>query len=185
MGEVLNTLIYKRTHNGDPNESGIFGIDDCMGQVRRWPFDAVIGVGGKSPWRGYEGIAFKINWIGLTPHKSEASSPEWSGVKRLHRSKDYRGPLIKFKCFLFWGDKGPDLRECAPKLFNYMFAEQQVRVVMSRSLPREMQQEVQEILHWAEKKPTQEPSSKVRLMEKDVTVALPGCKKKISFKRKC
>jgi hypothetical protein len=73
MEETLNTLIYKRTHIGDPDESGIFGVHDCMGQVRRWPFDAVIGVGGKNPWKDHKGIAYKINWIGLRPRKTEVS----------------------------------------------------------------------------------------------------------------
>jgi hypothetical protein len=50
--DSMNTLVYKRTHTGDPDESGIFGIHDCMGQVRGWNFGAVIGVGGKSPWHG-------------------------------------------------------------------------------------------------------------------------------------
>jgi hypothetical protein len=74
MAERLNTLVYKRTHTGDPCESGIFGCHDCMGQVRSWSFDAVIGVGGKSPRSGDEGIARKINWISINPSKREASS---------------------------------------------------------------------------------------------------------------
>src|SRR5437867_10741882 len=42
----LQILTYKRTHNGDPDVYGCFGIHDCMGSVRDLPFDAVIGVGG-------------------------------------------------------------------------------------------------------------------------------------------
>ena len=42
----MRTLIYKRTHPGDPDEKGRFGICDCMGRVRAWDFEAVIGVGG-------------------------------------------------------------------------------------------------------------------------------------------
>lgn len=32
---AVRTLIYPRTYHGDPNESGQFGIDDCMRRVRR------------------------------------------------------------------------------------------------------------------------------------------------------
>ena len=106
---------------GDPDEPGIFGIHDCMGRVRRWHFDAVIGVGGKSPRSGDEGITLKINWIGINPSKSEASSPVWLGTKRPDWSKRFRGPLVKFEYFVFWEEQGPDLKKYAPKLFRYMF----------------------------------------------------------------
>ncbi len=40
----MRTLIYKRTHSGDPDpETGVFGNHDCMGRVKDWQFDAVIG----------------------------------------------------------------------------------------------------------------------------------------------
>src|SRR4051812_45820013 len=43
----MRTLVYKRTHSGDPDpKMGVFGNHDCMGEVRAWPFDAVIGIGG-------------------------------------------------------------------------------------------------------------------------------------------
>jgi hypothetical protein len=171
MEKPLNTLVYKRTHKGDPDESGIFGIHDCMGRVRRWPFDAVIGIGGKSPLSGDEGIARKINWIGINPSKREASSPVWFGAKRSGWSRTFRGPLVKFECFVFLDDKGPDLKEFAPNLFRYMFEVQHVRLVMSRSLPRREMQEVQEILRWAK---TRRPRKPPRVFEKT-----------ISTKRKC
>jgi hypothetical protein len=44
----MRTLIYKRTHPGDPDTTGRFGVCDCMGRVRTWDFEAVIGVGGLS-----------------------------------------------------------------------------------------------------------------------------------------
>ena len=46
----MRTLIYKRTHLGDPDLFGTFGINDCMGEVRARQFDAVIGVGGIGDW---------------------------------------------------------------------------------------------------------------------------------------
>jgi hypothetical protein len=39
----MRILTYKRTHVGDPDQDGRFGIYDCMGRVRNYPFDAVIG----------------------------------------------------------------------------------------------------------------------------------------------
>ena len=43
MNSFMRTLIYKRTHPGDPDAKGRFGIYDCMGRVRAWDFEAVIG----------------------------------------------------------------------------------------------------------------------------------------------
>jgi hypothetical protein len=139
----MNTLVYKRTHTGDPDKSGIFGIHDCMGQVRGWSFDAVIGVGGKSPWRGHEDIALKINWIGINPHKIECPPCD----------KPRRGPCLKFKHFVLLEEDGPDLRTLAPDLSRYMFEDQHVRVVKSQSLSIEMQEEVEKILKWAKNQP--------------------------------
>ena len=43
----MATLVYKMTHKGDPDsELGFWGVEDCMGQVRGYGFDAVIGIGG-------------------------------------------------------------------------------------------------------------------------------------------
>jgi hypothetical protein len=42
----MRTLVYKRTHESDPDERGWFGCRDCLGRVRWLPFEAVIGVGG-------------------------------------------------------------------------------------------------------------------------------------------
>ena len=159
MAERLNTLVYKRTHTGDPDKSGIFGIQDCMGRVRHWRFDAVIGVGGKRPWRRYKDIACKINWIGINPHKRKAEDTS------------FRGPLVGFDCFVLLDETGPDLKKFAPNLFRYIFEDQHVRLVMSRSLPCEMQEEVQNILRWAK---TLQPRKPPRVSEK-----------KISTKRKC
>jgi hypothetical protein len=158
MAERLNTLVYKRTHTGDPEKSGIFGIQDCMGRVRRWRFDSVIGVGGKSPNRGHEDIALKINWIGISPSTTKAP-------------QGFRGPFVKFKCFVLFEEDGPDLKKFAPNLFRHIFEDQHVRLVMSRSLPCEMQEEVQNILRWVK---TLQPRKPPRVSEK-----------KISTKRKC
>ena len=132
----MNTLIYKRTHTGDPNNNGIFGCDGCMGRVRRWAFNAVIGVGGKRPRPGSEGIALKVTWIGINPRETE--------------NPTRRGPRLKFEYFRPWDEDGPYFKTLAPNLFRYMFEDQHVRVVMSRSLPSKMQEEVTKILRLAE-----------------------------------
>jgi hypothetical protein len=55
---IMRTLIYKRTHTGDPDpESGVFGNRDCMGTVRGRRFDAVIGIGGIGSMPKRQGIA--------------------------------------------------------------------------------------------------------------------------------
>jgi hypothetical protein len=33
----MRTLVYTRTHKGDPDKTGCFGIWDCMGKLRRFP----------------------------------------------------------------------------------------------------------------------------------------------------
>jgi hypothetical protein len=148
----MNTLIYKRTHKGDPDDkTRAFGVHDCMGSVRRWNFDAVIGVGGSHPWRGHEDIANKINWIGINPAKTKARKSQW------------RGPYVRFERFVLYDGNGPKLKTRAPKLFRYMFEDKHVRVVMSRSLASEMQGEITKILRLAKKQKTRQPLSETGL----------------------
>ena len=137
----VNTLIYKRTHKGDPDESGNFGCYDCMGKIRSYNFDAVIGVGGKKPIKRDKDIALKINWIGLGP------------TKRYVFGK--KGPLITFKHFCLYDYKGggPALKTMAAKIFKYMFEDKNVRFVMSKNLPDNMQKEITKILRLAERCP--------------------------------
>lgn len=131
-------LIYKRTHTGDPNEDGIFGINDCMGKVRNRNYDAVIGIGGKRPCAGDEEIAFKINWIGITPIKYKGTD---------------RGSYVKFKKFYLYDEKGILLSEIAPNLYQYMYKDANRRVVMSSSLPLNIFDEVLKILSLAKEQP--------------------------------
>ena len=139
----MNTLIYKRTHQGDPDQSGRFGVDDCMGRVRSWAFDSVIGVGGKSPDHGHEGIALKVNWVGIGSSKSDVG---------------LRGPLVQFQCFVQLEGEGPELQELAPLLFQHMFVKQHVRAMLSQNLTQDLQREIQGILRWALEQPKQTPS---------------------------
>ncbi|WP_157662703.1 hypothetical protein [Sulfuriferula sp. AH1] len=66
----MRILTYKRTHTGDPDNNGSFGINGCMGQVRGYAFEAVIGVGGIGAEPRAYGIDRKINWVGINPKPS-------------------------------------------------------------------------------------------------------------------
>src|SRR2546425_11530153 len=62
----MRTLIYKRTHSGDPDPtSGLFGVHDCMRRDRARMFDAVIGVGGSGDEPRRSRIAGKLTWVGI------------------------------------------------------------------------------------------------------------------------
>ena len=142
----MRILVYKRTHNGDPDRDGCFGIHDCMGVVRKRDFDGVIGVGGIGPEANANGIAGKVNWIGIGPHKTETQK---------------RGPHVTFDHFLDFGTDGPDFLDMAPTLANRMYS-QNVRHVMD-DLDEDEYAEVMELLKLAEHAP---PSTKRRTVVK-------------------
>jgi len=104
----MRILVYKRTHNGDPDASGCFGTHDCMGTIRDRDFDAVIGVGGIGSEAEVHDIAGKVNWIGLCPHKTAT-----------HK----RGPNVRFEHFLDYGTEGPSFAEFAPTLARRMYSQ--------------------------------------------------------------
>lgn len=136
----METLIYKRTPRGDPNESGVWGVYNCMGQVRGWNFDAVIGIGGKSPSRGHEAIAYRINWIGINPEKRTKAG--------------FEGVLVTFEYFVLYDaeGRGPKLKKVAPKLFKRIFESKSWRLQKSRSLPNDIQAEITKLLKLAKKR---------------------------------
>jgi len=135
----MNTLLYKRTHRGDPNESGVWGIYNCMGSVRGWSFDAVIGIGGKSPSRGHEAIAYRVNWIGIIPEKRTEAG--------------FEGVLVTFQYFVLYDadGQGPELKTLAPKLFKHIFESKSWRLQKSHSLPNDIQAEITKLLTLAKK----------------------------------
>jgi hypothetical protein len=135
-GTGMRTLIYKRTHNGDPDAEGRFGIHDCMGQVRRYGYEAVIGVGGVGDEPEESGIAGKVNWIGIGPHKAEVGK---------------RGPLVTFDHFLQYGADAPEFLALAPKLASRMY-ENNVRLVMNK-VDDEERKEIAAILARAKNAP--------------------------------
>jgi hypothetical protein len=131
------TLVYKRTHKGDPDRTGCFGIQDCMGRVRGYNFDAVIGVGGIGSWPKAERISGKINWIGLGSRKE--------------RSTDLRGPVVTFDHFILFEEKGKDFRIIAPILARRMYSTKGLRFLFNFSKPE--QAEIARILRTAQTAP--------------------------------
>lgn len=154
-------LIYKRTHRGDPDSNGIFGIHDCMGSVRNRKYDAVIGIGGKQPWQGDEDIALRINWIGIDPIKQTSNS---------------RGPLVSFSKYCLYDGNGPFITEIAPKLYKHMFIDANRRSVMSSSLPSDIYVEIQDILKLANKCPPTRGLSKRTKVRRKCSKTVRRCK---------
>lgn len=126
----MRILIYKRTHKGDPDERGIFGCQDCMGRIRDWEYDAVIGIGGKSTQKGHAGISYKVNWVGIGPKR---------------RSCNGRAHQIVFDHFELYEDAGDDIRENYPKLSKYMY-ESRKRFSLFSDLQSEVWEDIKKIL---------------------------------------
>lgn len=134
----MKILIYKRTHKGDPDENGIFGNQDCMGRIRNWNYDAVIGIGGKTPWKEDKDIKYKINWIGINPKRIDA--------------KGKRAKCVVFSKFQLYEETGLDIEENFPALFKHMY-DSRKRFDMSSDLPDNVFFEVQEILNLVKDSP--------------------------------
>ena len=110
----MRTLVYKMTHIGDPDPvKGVWGRTGCMGQVRGYDFDVVIGIGGTTAW---DNIAGRVVWIGIGPRKTA----------------DPREPLVTFDRFLFFGSGGPKLSNTAPALARCIYG-RNVRVLLKLS----------------------------------------------------
>lgn len=105
--QPIRILTYKRTHTGDPDRLGRFGIHDCMGRVRDLKFDTVIGVGGVGAEPVRCGIAHKLTWVGVGARRSS------------HRLG--RGGLVEFDHFILFDSAGPELIAVAPNLARLMY----------------------------------------------------------------
>lgn len=137
LGRVL---IYKRTHVGDPDRDGFFGIRDCMGSVRDRDFNAVIGIGGLSAEPRLHGIAGRVTWVGV-------------GARRIQTNPGrFRGPIVAFDRFSLLDAEGPMVRDIAPALAELMYSTHR-RHVMSDSLKPNVLEEVMRVLKWAEGPP--------------------------------
>ena len=127
-------FIYRRTHVGDPCRCGIFGVHNCMKSHRSWRYDAVIGVGGVGQMAESEGIAMRLTWVGISPHRRPPSA---------------RCPVVTvtFDHFCLMDGQGPWLSECAPLLAKHMFEEGGIpRSAMSDSRPPEIQDEIDALI---------------------------------------
>ena len=129
----MRILTYKRTHTGDPNSSGQFGIDDCMGSVRKFRYDAVIGVGGHGPEPKSKNIDGKITWVGRGP-KRGAAFP------------GYRAEIVTFKDFVLFDAAGPLLESKAPTLAKRLA--RGARYVFGSYSSAE-QREAEQVIEWA------------------------------------
>jgi hypothetical protein len=139
----MRTLICERTHPGDPDREGRFGIHGCMGRVRTWGFEAVIGVGGVGPKPESHGLTRKVNWIGIGPHRVTGA--------------DQRGPVVTFDHFILFGSDGPSFTDLAPQLAERIYS-RNVRVIMDALNSRE-QEEVERILSLAKNAPSSSAGS--------------------------
>ncbi len=103
---MARTLVYKRTHHGDPNEAGHFGCNGCMMSVRGRKFSDVIGIGGigREPIRA--GIAGRVNWV---------------GIGRMKVGSRFGYPVWSFESFRDFGTRGPFVRDCIPLLARQMY----------------------------------------------------------------
>lgn len=153
----MRTLIYKRTHSGDPDsKTGVFGCNNCMKTVRGWGFNAVIGIGGAGREPVCEGIAGKLTWIGIGKNET-ISDPSRSFVTS-------SCPLVTFDHFLYYGEQGPLLKNIAPTLASRMLYGNNVRTLMD-SLSYEEQREVEKILDLATDAPPSRQLTKRRLRD--------------------
>jgi hypothetical protein len=129
----MTTLIYKRTHSGDPDpETGVFGNNKCMGRIRGWKYDAVIGIGGIGSEAERNGLKGKLTWIGVGARKTG----------------DTQKPFVTFDHFRYYGTAGPFLRTLAPALAIRMY-DKNVRATTDWSFTAEERNEVQSILKMA------------------------------------
>lgn len=124
--EALQPLIYKMTHPGDPQpepgesaQAPAWGRQDCMGHVRDRKYDAVIGVGGVGSESASHDLNGKVLWVGIDPKTSEGR-------------RGWRGRLVTFSHYVWFGATGPSFRVLAPNLAKRMLDEN-ARVVMTLS----------------------------------------------------
>jgi hypothetical protein len=131
-------LIYKRNHTGDPDQYGTFGYGDCMGRIRGYAYDAVIGIGVTNPWAGHEDIADRITWVGV--------GPQQVGI---HPARN--APLIRFQRWNVFDAKGKDLKDFAPRLAEYYYAKHR-RYFFSDGLHENIQRDIARILRLARRR---------------------------------
>lgn len=134
----MRTLIYKMKHEGDPNQStGVFGCYGCMGRVRGWAFDAVIGIGGIGAEATASGLNGKLTWIGVGAHKAPTDTK----------------PLVLFDHFIYFGQNGLNFRAIAPTIAARMY-DRNTRSVTDVGFSSAERDEVAKILVMADGAPS-------------------------------
>jgi hypothetical protein len=110
------------THISDPDSDlGCWGVEDCMGQVRGYAFDAVIGIGGRSWWTNQTSRAGEIVWIGIGPQKTTVRGKRGLEVRFAHFRYFREGELML-------STKAPKLetamRNCRFRLYGFSQAQE-------------------------------------------------------------
>lgn len=150
----LKVLIYRRTHTADPCQCGVFGIRDCMGKVRSWEYDAVIGIGVKNA--AADNISYKLTWVGINAHKQDSLTVgydkkcKYRKCKKANMKNQLRGPLVTFDHFCLMNDKGPMLYDCAPQLCHHMFTNGKIpryALLTPTDCPQNIWQEVTNLIN--------------------------------------
>lgn len=166
-------LVYRRNHTGDPDSDGIFGINDCMGTTRNSEYDAVIGIGGSQPWPDYEGLAYKINWIGIGPDRKCATQVDKGRMKRENSSfENFRGKLVTFDKFWIRDEGGPLLKCISPEIYQYMFIEHRIPRY-AKNFSKEIYNELKKILVLADNAPPS-PARDISIKDKYIASKYDG-----------
>lgn len=131
----MATLVYKMTHRGDPNQRGCWGVGDCMGQVRDWDFNAVIGIGGRSWYPRVTSRAGEIVWIGIGPHPTAVEGN--------------RGAELRFDHFRYFWEGELMLRAIAPNLAQTMYHTNRYAHFILHGFSRIEELEIEQILELA------------------------------------
>ncbi len=122
-------LVYKRTHEGDPDPAtGRFGVYNCMGRVRDQDFDAVIGIGGIGP-AVKNSLAGVVNWIGVGTSKS-----------RERCRFRYNVTMVRFEVFRYVVSEAIDFRENAPRLSKLMYDGKVRHIIVDERFPNELRE---------------------------------------------
>jgi hypothetical protein len=160
----MATLVYKMTHRGDPDSDlGFWGVEDCMGQVRRYGFDAVIGIGGRSWWTNQTNRTGEIVWIGLGPETVDQGK---------------RGPVLRFAHFRYFREGELMLRAIAPNLEKSMHK----RRFRLYGFSQIQEQEIAQIRKLANKAG---PSAHVTSQASSSQVGEEGCRRKLCRRKPC
>ena len=152
----MRTLVYKRTHTGDPRKRGVFGIRDCMGRVRSYDFDAVIGIGGVGKTARNHGIEGKLTWVGIGPYS-------------VGKHSDSAVPMLAFEHFILFDEDGKSLFKIATWL-DKRFSHPTGPRYMLDDFSQEERKEIEKILRKAMSAP---PSKGLQLYQRRARKCAP------------